>query len=873
MVRGIGLSRRRGTRMSEDKIQQAIEAGQKNLHAMKLIRNWCANAKVVKHGGTGLVEVQTGLPIGHHFIECPHAPAGGMAAWDLADTAIDFYDRNCVDCKVRKPVGMPNISGLVAERDKKKRAREAEQARDAQETADRLARREQQRNGIRQSLTALQAATLDQISELDRTRSDEAAAGLVELCELAPETLAPAIVEHLFDMVATGEYWLVEPSLKALHKLAPDPKRLCNLALLVLRSHSARDTAAAIVEEHASEANSSLIEGALPSLIHLAHPMRSRFGIGDRPRKPVTGPLRRLFKVHPQAVKAALKNLLELTDPYEVRTAACGIAAVANIDKAEVRFLARELVAKSARAQYLLQGREDDVDDALDDIRAVITRAFLEFPDEIEALIAQYLDGAKDEGSAELYKIYDAVLRDLAFNHPDKKPPAVTNAHRLAFKRMVVLATNAKGHEVENAASSLFHGSPGDLTSLASEEIGLLLGSAAVLKTKLDDLDANQPEKADQLFWLKQMNWRSYLNNLLHCFVRWSCVAAGKSGTSSVQEVLKFMCALPEQDDLLRGAIVGNFHCLMRSVDTLSQCLPDYYSALVGSSQLVRSNAAKALGEMMTQIQENMPALVFEAFVAFLTDPFVIVHKAAVRALERFTLPENLKTDVALGLWNLIACYARERSDDDFLMLCIDLSARRYVRREQLAGKLGDTLIAIMMRLRPWSVARGLRQSGYLFEANPNYPGLLLRLMGDDEAMSYQHEELFDQLRGIPAHLLYDHRRELVELSQRTSRERSLHEVGFILEMLTASGAWSEAADVSTATYDSIQDTVREKPRRLHAKLRKISCDLEYAVSLGKTDEVEKARSEWDNTVKEIEQDNEIHRLRRDPLRGLLDKN
>lgn len=669
--------------MSEDRIQQAIEAGQKNLQTMKLIRNWCANAKVVKHGGSGLVEMQTGLPIGHHFIECPHAPAGGMAAWDLADTAIDFYDRNCVDCKVRKPVGMPNILGLVAERDKKKKAREAEQARYAQATADRLAAREQQRSGIRQSLTALQAATLDQISELDRTRSDEAAAGLVELSELAPETFAPAIVEHLLDMAASGEHWLIEPSLKALRKLSPDSKRLCDLALRVLRSYSARDTAGAIVEEHADKADPSLTEGALPSLIHLAHPMRSRFDIGNRPRKPVKGPLRRLFKAHPDAVKAGLKSLLELTDPYDVRMAACGVAAVANIDKTEVRLLARELVSKLARAQYLIQGRQDDVDDALDDIRAVITRAFLEFPDAIDALIAQYLDGARDESSAELYKVYDSVLRDLRFYRHDEKPAAVTNAHRLAFRRLVVLATNAKGHKVENAATSLFHGDPYNLTPLAGEEIGLLLGSAAVLKTKLDELEASQPERADQLFWLNQMNRRSYLNNLLHCFVRWSCIAAGRAGTSSVHEVLDFMRALPEQDDLLRGAIVGNFHCLMRSVDTLSQCLPVYYSALVGPSQLVRSNAATALGEMKTQLRDNMPALVFEAFVAFLTDPFVIVHKAAVRALEQFTLPDHLKTHVALALSNLIACYTRDRSDDDFLMQCIDLHAHRYGHTEQ----------------------------------------------------------------------------------------------------------------------------------------------------------------------------------------------
>ena len=146
--------------------------------------------------------------------------------------------------------------------------------------------------------------------------------------------------------------------------------------------------------------------------------------------------------------------------------------------------------------------------------------------------------------------------------------------------------------------------------------------------------------------------------------------------------------------------------------------------------------------------------------------------------------------------------------------------------------------------------------------------------MGDDEAMSYQHEELFDRLRSVPAGALYDHRRELVELSKkRASRRRNLHDVGIVIEVLTASGAWSEAAEASAATYDSIEDNVREKPRRLHAKLRKIACDLEYALSLDKAEEAANARSEWDKTVQEIKQDNEINRLRRDPLRGLLDKN
>jgi len=60
--------------MSMDRIQDAVEAGKRNLEAMKLIRNWCAHVTVRKHGGTGLIEMQTGLPIGHHFLECHRHP-------------------------------------------------------------------------------------------------------------------------------------------------------------------------------------------------------------------------------------------------------------------------------------------------------------------------------------------------------------------------------------------------------------------------------------------------------------------------------------------------------------------------------------------------------------------------------------------------------------------------------------------------------------------------------------------------------------------------------------------------------------------------------------------------------------------------------
>lgn len=197
-----------------DRIQEAIESGENNLRTLELVRNWCAHAQIVRAGGTGFVEMQTDLPIAHHHLECPHAPAGGMATFNLADAALNFYDRNCVDCKFRQPVGLPNLLKLVIERDAQKNRREEENARIEKDAADRLAVRE-----IRAQLNALSAATVDQISELDRTRSDKAALKLVELAGPAPETFASEIVEHLFGLLEANQYWLIEPGLKALFAL------------------------------------------------------------------------------------------------------------------------------------------------------------------------------------------------------------------------------------------------------------------------------------------------------------------------------------------------------------------------------------------------------------------------------------------------------------------------------------------------------------------------------------------------------------------------------------------------------------------------------------------------------------------------------
>jgi hypothetical protein len=811
------------------------------------------------------------LPIGPRFLECPHAPASGMAGMDLTFVAVDFYDRNCVDCKFRKPVGLPNLKSLVDERDGHRARQQQAQRRAEQEVADRLANREAARQDLRPRLDTLAATTLDQISELDRSRSKDVGARLVQIAELAPETFTSEIIAHLFALIDSKEYWLIEPCLATLARLPVDKKRLCNAALGVLRTYGVREVAAKIIEEGCQCADEAAISEALPELIRVASPAPSRFGFGSERVVSFPAPLREAYRLHTAAIKNCLKALLEEKHADSVRTAARGLEFLSGQDAGLLSLLVPELASKLGRAKWLILGPEEEVELAIHDVRHALVRAFMAEPHETDAIIVDYLNGATPEGANELHHAYRDVLW-TAKRYEEEL--TLTDAHRIAFRRLVTAATQSENEEVATTARQIFHGAPYELTPLAGEEIDLLLGSAAIVAQKLKDFENNTATTPrDFLSLLERTNQRYALSSLENSFVRWACTAAGRYGVASIEKVLGVLKNLPEDSDSLRAAIVGQFDKMMVSAETLAMCLPHYYSALVGASQVVRARAAEALGEMKRQTLEDLPSLVFEAFSALFTDSFVIVHHAAVKALQHFRLPQNFDPVARDALRLLIIHYAPRSIQDSanakFLMEVIDLYAHRYGTEVNRAGRLGDQLIAIMKTLQPTDVADELRHAGRSFKANRNYAGLLFRLLDDERAMSLYHESLIEQIDGLPTKSLYNERAAAVALAKKTSK-RYPQVLPVLIEGLSAAGAWKEAAEITAAAYADIEDTMRTKPMRLRAALRKIACGFEAAITDGQIGVLEGLGNEWKATLTEIKNDDERHKARRDPLHGVL---
>jgi hypothetical protein len=200
------------------------------------------------------------------------------------------------------------------------------------------------------------------------------------------------------------------------------------------------------------KADESLIPDALPALVSLANHPPSRYSFDGRCRA-VPGPLKALYLAHKDAVRAALKEMFEQRRPFIVRLAARGLEALLPHDKALSAFLVPELVAKLVRAKRLLDGREDEIEETLDDVRDVLVISLKADPAKVDQLIQDFLVGA-----AELYKVYDEVLRDRRFGEKNAVP--ITEAHGVAFRRLVVATSEAKTQEVRQATSTRFRASP-----------------------------------------------------------------------------------------------------------------------------------------------------------------------------------------------------------------------------------------------------------------------------------------------------------------------------------------------------------------------------------------------------------------------------
>ena len=783
----------------------ATEAGERNRATMQLVRNWCSHVRIKKFGGTGMIEQITGLPIGNHGLECDHATAGGMYTWNLRDAALDFYDRNCVDCKKRKAVGIPNLLSLVQERDQQ-RTVEAQKASAAQaREAEAHDARRLTRSLLREGLSPLSSALVDHIDEFDEQPDQHHRDILCESARLAPEHFVAPLVTYIFDLTEK-EPWFTEPGLTILDHVKAEPARVARLALASMGKIWPIDTHAHVLLSRIEHIDPAHIPDALPPIIELANPY-DEFLFGqerERPAKPEL--LRALWTAYPEAVHEGVDRLLSSRHYDEVELAARGLLALHARDPAVLKPFYRSMVSKFSRAELLL----DDFDEYRSSfrfLREALVAAFEDSPDAIDALVQEYIWASDKLSTARTFKIYQAAL---SYRQDEPPVPASSRVHRIAFQRLLWAATTVESEEVLRLAQERLRGWPYQMVNIARAEIDGLIGAVLLLDDRLRHHDETPaPERETFLQALERHNRRSTIISLMKSLIEWASIAA-KDDPALMRKVVALFDHIPEGRNDLQAIALGCIEHLSGTVEGFKLVLPPLYYGLVGPSALVRAYAVEALGEMA---HDNIPPLVYEAFSALLLDPFVVVHQAAVQALGRFKLPEELQGRASQALLNLVTHYAQKSGEDRFLVECVSELAYELRRIGKVKGKAGQYLVKVLLNVDPLYLKGKLRSIGHALGRTEGFADLLLKLISKVDGQDDRHEEELQLLAELPDEAILSRKAAFEKLGVEVALERPWL-AAYIIEELARVGAWREARSVAEAGAN-LRPTVYNESRQI----------------------------------------------------------
>lgn len=786
-----------------------------------------------------MVEQMTGLPIGHHGLVCDHAPAGGMFSWDIRDAALDFYDRNCRTCKLRQPVNIPNLQTWVTERDTAETQRRAIEEAAAIEASASLAERQAERRSLRSGLSPVAADVVDQIDELDVRRTSNLVDRLVKTARIAPDAFPPSVVEHIFALLESHQRWFDQAGLRVLATLNADPPRLSRCAMICLQHSSATRTAAAVFATRVTTADETLIPTVLPALVSLASPERHAFEGRCLPRPASLIRLRRQF---PEQVSDALNTFLSGWRQQKVSIVARAVRVLASHDFALANRLGRDLIAIFVRATWLPSPEDyghDENQRAALDLREAIVEIFLRDPSSVDTLLKSFALGASPAGEARIFSIYCRVLRSGRF----RRTRPICEADEIAFRRIIWEAPKTRNNGILREIAGIIHDSPSDLIDLARNNIDSLLGAAVLMDTRLSAFDAEpKSASATTLEVIERENNRRVLDGLRSNFVSWAADGAAASGDT--RQYIEVLAGLPETAEDLAASMIEHGVRLMETTAGLNAVLPLLYSALVGSSVARRGSAATAVGEMSRKQRANAPDLLLEAFVTTLDDPYIYVHRSALRALQRFEVPESLIPIVRQAVWKVLLAHKKNSDRDDIVVNCIELLAARYLTPQELANRPGIFLITLLGKMPAWRITGEVSRLARRFANTRGFVDLLVKLLLDQSTTEDGEDRILDAMSKLPADVVLSHREMLAGISLNADRRKRTR-ILRIVEILGASGAWAEADQLASALLSVIPDTVRERLPRLTYDLARLAICFEHALARGDRDTAAMLASQW----------------------------
>jgi len=842
----------------EDSYKTAVEAGQRNLRATKLLSNWCFHAELVRSPGRGMIEAETGLPIGHMGVQCKFSKKNSMLCWLLEDAAYDFYQNNCKGCAERVPVKIPNIMDFVGPWEQaaemRKMTREEEKKVRKQKQID----RQQERAKLRHELSLEETFVFDLLDELDQENIASDDPRLEQLASLAPETFTRRVIEHLLPAVLNEYLPYSKHAAKALLRAPLEPEEKLSVGVRLISNYEKSAAAIEVVLSNAERLSQGDLRSVLRPFVSMAlgPPPGLHFG-GNEPISLDAAPIHALFEKRQAEISAEVDELLSDSNPNKIG-AAVEVILASDSDELLLRH-ARRIFTKLMRRRTLLPGERRD-SSVLYYLREAASKCFEHFPEETDKIIQAFIADNDNIGRAEAYRTYSSVLRCRY-----QEEVTIGASQRIAFRRLLWAAVENQENGMDDAVQFFMH-SWDEFAQLAIENFDELIGAAATLSAKYEQVDTKSflDLTDDILAHMERSNKLTAISSLQGALIEWAAVGAKSKGRKGIEQFLELYRKLPDAQTQMRGKMIAHVSKLLTGVESLKLVLSDWYRALMDESPLVRASAVKAWENVPYALVKNFPDLFFEAFSILLTDPYAIVHKSAVHSLRRRSFPEEKRSLIKQKLGNLIFCYSRESKKDEFVVDCIDTFAYLCLWPEQKKGELGHLLSGILLSLEGSALYRAVDRLHYGFAAVPGFVKVALKSIQDDYTRSISIDDCMSAILRSPHNELQNCVDDIEKAFQalRPFRPEGFAEALLYVAALTKAGNYAAASNCFKELVVSIPAEGRNEHWRIEAALVATASEIERAIENGEN--FVELIEEWNSLLNKLENENEDRAKLRD---------
>jgi len=324
-------------------------------------------------------------------------------------------------------------------------------------------------------------------------------------------------------------------------------------------------------------------------------------------------------------------------------------------------------------------------------------------------------------------------------------------------------------------------------------------------------------------------------------------------GQAGITRVLDLYDNTPATEVQFRANIVAHLPELITDTKTMNFVLPHLYSAMTNKEPLLRGSAATAIGEASYDIRRDFPDLIFEVYLALLSDPNVYVHRTAVRALKSYSFPEELKQNLKVALLNLIRVYYRETDQSDFLALCLDEFANAFLTDTEVEGSLGRMIVHIIGSMPDYSACQVIERMPFSMGKAPGYAELVAKLLSSEDAPEYMREKLYRALFHTPRETLADCAGHIVQ-AQKSSNPYRLR---VPLALLARAGAYGGAALLCDEVLETLPDTREQKNARAFLACLRMMSTFEEALPKTAAD-LKQARAQWGKLLADLKREKEL---------------